>query len=301
MRVQGSILVERRPPVVAVPVSAIQRGDSGPFVTARRWLRGKERRPVELGRRDGAWVEVESGSTRASRCSPTRHEGRSGRGRRGSASRALAVVAGLLLAAVVRRTPAPVPTYEVVPRDFTHRVTAEGFLRPTEVTLVQVPTEAPPGGAILWRADDGIQVEAGEVVALLDRAEMEQKGQEGGGRPGVGAGAPTTRRGSKVKLGSTSVASRQHEAELELDHAERFRRVDRDLYSRREILQSEIDEQLARVRQDQAGELQELHRDLAATELVLVDVDRRRAAGRGAPREDGSSTPSRSRRRAPAS
>ena len=32
------------------------------------------------------------------------------------------------------------------------------------------------------------------------------------------------------------------------------------------------------MRQDQAGKLQELHRDLAATELVLVDVDRRRAA-----------------------
>ncbi len=61
MRVQGSVLVERRPPVLAVPVAAIQRGDDGPFVTARRWLRGKERRSVELGRRDGSWVEVVSG------------------------------------------------------------------------------------------------------------------------------------------------------------------------------------------------------------------------------------------------
>jgi multidrug efflux pump subunit AcrA (membrane-fusion protein) len=61
MRVQGSILVERRPPVVAVPVSAVQRGDSGPFVTTRRFWRGKELRPVELGRRDGPWVEVKSG------------------------------------------------------------------------------------------------------------------------------------------------------------------------------------------------------------------------------------------------
>ncbi|HEX2463247.1 MAG TPA: HlyD family efflux transporter periplasmic adaptor subunit, partial [Thermoanaerobaculia bacterium] len=61
MRVQGSILVERRPPVVAVPVSAVQRGESGPFVTTRRLWRGKERRTVELGRRDGPWVEVKSG------------------------------------------------------------------------------------------------------------------------------------------------------------------------------------------------------------------------------------------------
>ncbi len=61
MRVQGSIMVERRPPVVAVPVAAIQRGESGPFVTTRRFWRGKESRPVELGRRDGPWVEVKSG------------------------------------------------------------------------------------------------------------------------------------------------------------------------------------------------------------------------------------------------
>ncbi len=61
MRVQGSILVERRPSVVAVPVAAIQRSAGGPVLTVRRWLGRREQRPVELGRRDGAWVEVVSG------------------------------------------------------------------------------------------------------------------------------------------------------------------------------------------------------------------------------------------------
>jgi hypothetical protein len=61
MRVQGRILVERRPPVIVVPVGAIQRGESGPFVITRRFLRGREDRSVQLGRRDGAWVEVVSG------------------------------------------------------------------------------------------------------------------------------------------------------------------------------------------------------------------------------------------------
>ena len=49
------------------------------------------------------------------------------------------------------------------------------------------------------------------------------------------------------------------------------------LYSRREILQSEIDEQLARVRQDRPASC-EAARDLAVTELVPVDVARRHAA-----------------------
>ena len=184
--------------------------------------------------------------------------------------------AAVLLLAVSCAGPAPVPTYEVVPRDFTHRVTAEGFLRSTDVTLVQVPQEAPPGGAILWRAEDGIQVKEGEVVALLDRNEMERKVKK---EEADLASAQVRRDQTRVEGEARvdEVGSRRHEAELELDLAERFRRIDRDLYSRREILQSEIDEQLARVRQDQAGELQKLHRDLAATELVLVDVDRRRA------------------------
>ncbi|HEX2463246.1 MAG TPA: HlyD family efflux transporter periplasmic adaptor subunit [Thermoanaerobaculia bacterium] len=193
-----------------------------------------------------------------------------------SPARASASVVVVLLA-LSCAGPAPVPTYEVVPRDFTHRVTAEGFLRSTDVTMVQVPVEAPPGGAILWRADDGIQVKEGEVVALLDRAEMERRVK----KEEADLASAQVRRDQTVVEGEArvdEVASRKHEAELELDLAERFRRVDRDLYSRREILQSEIDEQLARVRQDQAGELQKLHRDLAATELVLVDVDRRRAA-----------------------
>ncbi len=86
-----------------------------------------------------------------------------------------------------------------------------------------------------------------------------------------------TRRGSKAKLGSTRSVAAGTRRSWSSTWPSASVAIDRDLYSRREILQSEIDEQLARVRQDQAGELQKLHRDLAATELVLVDVDRRRA------------------------
>ncbi len=194
----------------------------------------------------------------------------------GRSSRGSALTLATLLAAACAQ-PTPVPTYEVVPRDFTHRVTAEGFLRPTEVMLVKVPDEAPADARILWRADDGIEVELGEVVALLDRVETIRRVQ----KEEVDLASADVRRDQTKVEGDArigEVASRQHEAQLELDHAERFRRLDGDLYSRREILQSEIDEQLARVRQDQAGELKRLQRGIAATELSLVEVDRRRAA-----------------------
>lgn len=194
----------------------------------------------------------------------------------GRSSRGSALTLATLLAAACAQ-PTPVPTYEVVPRDFTHRLTAEGFLRPTEVMLVKVPDEAPADARILWRADDGIEVELGEVVALLDRVETIRRVQ----KEEVDLASADVRRDQTKVEGDArigEVASRQHEAQLELDHAERFRRLDGDLYSRREILQSEIDEQLARVRQDQAGELKRLQRGIAATELSLVEVDRRRAA-----------------------
>jgi multidrug efflux pump subunit AcrA (membrane-fusion protein) len=181
-----------------------------------------------------------------------------------------------LLFALACADPERVPTYEVVPRTFTHRVTAEGFLRSTEVIHVQVPEAAPPGGVILWRADDGIRVETGEVVALLDRAEMEKRVE----KEEVDLATAEVRRDQTRVEGEARVsetASRSHEAALDLELAERFRRVDRSLYSRREILQSQIDEQLARVREEHAGEMQGLQSELAATELALVDVDRRRA------------------------
>jgi multidrug resistance efflux pump len=192
-------------------------------------------------------------------------------------SRPFAGVAGAVLLWCACGSPAPVPTYEVVPRDFQHRVTAEGFLRSTDVTQVRVPPQAPPGGSILWRAEDGIEVQEGEVVALLDREEMERRvKKEKSDLASAQVRHDQTRVEGEVRV--NEIGSRKHEAELELDLAERFRRVDSDLYSRREILQSEIDEQLARVRQTEAGELQKMHRDLAATELSLIDVTRRRAA-----------------------
>jgi hypothetical protein len=61
MRVQGSILVERRPSVVMVPLRAVHRGDHGPFVIVRSLWPRRVVRPVELGRREGPWVEVVSG------------------------------------------------------------------------------------------------------------------------------------------------------------------------------------------------------------------------------------------------
>ena len=61
MRVQGTIVVERRGRVVALPVAAVRRSAEGPFVLTRSWLGRTPRRALELGRRDGDWVEVVAG------------------------------------------------------------------------------------------------------------------------------------------------------------------------------------------------------------------------------------------------
>ena len=193
----------------------------------------------------------------------------------------LARLSGLGLAAsmalVSCSRSAPVPTYEVVRRDFAHRVTADGFLRATETTRVNVPLQAPSGAHIVWRAGDGIRVEKGELLALLDRVEMERRLQ----KEEVDLATAEVLRDQTRLEGDArveEVARRKQMAELDLEHAERFQRADQSLYSRREIVQSEIDRHLARVQKEEAGELHRLQRDLAATDLSLVDLDRRRAA-----------------------
>ena len=60
MRMQGTIEVSRRTGVVAVPTSAVHQGESGPVVKVGSRFGGKERR-VELGRRNGEWIEIIAG------------------------------------------------------------------------------------------------------------------------------------------------------------------------------------------------------------------------------------------------
>jgi hypothetical protein len=173
--------------------------------------------------------------------------------------------------------PTAVPTYEVVRRDFSHRVIAEGFLRSRRVTQLTVPTEVEYGGRILWMADDGSQVDQDQVVMRLDHYALEQRLE----REVAELESADVERGRTAVEGRSSVetaTTRKDVASLELRHAERFRRSDDGVFSRREITDSEIEAELARTRRGHAAELEGIESDRTRAQVDLVDIKRRLAS-----------------------
>lgn len=198
-------------------------------------------------------------------------------GRRRGTWRPAAVVSltCLLLAAACRRE-AEVPTYRVFLRDFVHRVTAEGNLRAQTATPIVVPAEVKRMARVTWLAEDGSPVEAGDVVARFDRTEMERRLTDG--RIDLETSRFKIRQREVESTAQISqIATNGAVAALELDMAERFQKTDEGVFSRIEIIESQIDGELAAHRKDNAAHMKGLHQDLAATQLALLEIERRKA------------------------
>jgi RND family efflux transporter MFP subunit len=169
-----------------------------------------------------------------------------------------------------------VATYRVERQSFVHRVRAEGHLSPTQATTISVPTQVRQAVRIAWRAEDGAALSAGDVVVRFDPLEMERELEKG--RADL---EQSQLKGSKAEATSAErahgVDRQRAEAELQLDVAERFEKTDDSIYSRHEIIESQIDTELAAQRKEQAAELAVIHQDLAQAETALLDIETRRA------------------------
>jgi RND family efflux transporter MFP subunit len=169
-----------------------------------------------------------------------------------------------------------VATYTVERQDFTHRVTAEGTLRSAQATAIAVPSQVRNRVRIAWLAEDGIEVEAGQLIARFDAREMEEKLLDGR--------TELTTTGHKIGKATVEGEGRLAEidtdrrlAELELNVAQDFQKTDEELFSRQEIIESEIDQTLAQARLDHARQMREIQGDLSQAELDLLKIERRGA------------------------
>jgi len=182
----------------------------------------------------------------------------------------------LLLATLACDRQPEVATHRVERQRFVHRVRAEGHLAPTQATTISVPTQVRQVVRVAWRAEDGAAVEAGDVVVRFDPLEMERELEKGQ------ADLRQSRlKGTKAEATSAErthgVTRQRAEAELQLGVAERFEKSDDSIYSRHEIIESQIDTGLAAQRKELAAELETIHRDLSEAEIALLDIETRRA------------------------
>ncbi len=168
------------------------------------------------------------------------------------------------------------PTAPVESGPFVRRVLAEGNLEPVEATPVNGPIDADGSRKIAWMVPDGTFVREGEVVVRFDPTEMEKKLEDGEASRKTAesriAGTRARAEGTIVNLGRDASMAR-----LELEMASQFQSKDPEIFSRHEIIRSEIDRDLATERLDHAETTRSIHRRVTDADLDLLGIERRKA------------------------
>jgi RND family efflux transporter MFP subunit len=190
-----------------------------------------------------------------------------------------APVAGLGLGGVLllagASAPREVPTATVGREPFALAVEAEGFLVPVRRLPVDVPAQVQPPARLAWLAPDGAAVAAGEVVIRLDPTDLERGRTEAADELAKAALAAEAR---EAKSGSAlEQLDRDAEAaRLAAEVGRRFGSQDPELYSRREILESDLDSTLADRRVEHAESARAIEARRTRLEADLARIERRR-------------------------
>jgi len=172
--------------------------------------------------------------------------------------------------------PTDVPTIEARQGPFVRRVWADGNLEAAEATTLGPPPMVREPMRIAWLATDGTAVAAGDVVIRFDPTDMEEQLRQGRNDEAT----------AESRIEQTSVrqegAARNLErdarmAAVELDYAREFHSRDEQIFSRIEIVESEIDQALATERKAFAETELAIRGDLARVELELLALERRKA------------------------
>lgn len=194
-----------------------------------------------------------------------------GRGRAGGWS--------FVMAAIFVAACGPVAQVEVMtlePGPYRHRVTAEGVLASARVTPISVPAEVQGNVRVAWVAEEGIRIQAGDLVARFDDGAMRDQLTEGEAERTTVSHRKT--KGEVERMGrNAEIDNDLQVAELELDVAQRFQLEDDSVFSRQEIIESQIDGALAEDRRDHALDSHVSQRALAATNQALLAIEERKA------------------------
>jgi RND family efflux transporter MFP subunit len=168
------------------------------------------------------------------------------------------------------------PVVEVVREDFIRRVYAEGHLRAVDATPVAAPMDVQGPFKIAWLAPDGSRVRKGDVVVRFDPTEL-KKNLEDGKADEATAEMRTEKR--RIERDSTlnNLSRDADMARLELKYAQEFQSKDPEIFSRTDIIESEIDQELATHREASAAGTREIQEDLATADLDLLEIEQRKA------------------------
>jgi HlyD family secretion protein len=191
---------------------------------------------------------------------------------------ALSVLAVALVGASLWLAPrgaASVPTLVLEARPFEVRVAAEGFLRAVRAVPIAVPADARPPLRLAWMLPDGAEVEAGQVVLRFEAEEASKERRQAQYEVRV-AELDVEKQGAKDAAALTKLERDARLTALEAELAGRFTAKDEEIFSRREIVESQLDQELAtrRQRHAEAEHASELER--SRLDRRLLDLKRAR-------------------------
>ncbi len=169
-----------------------------------------------------------------------------------------------------------VPVVEVGRADFGRRVEAEGNLEAVRAAPLNAPMEATGPLKIAWLAPDGSRVREGEVVIRFDATDMEKSLVDGEAERQSAVNKIQGRR-AEGEGTSRNLARDAEVAGLELRYAREFQSKDPLIFSRVDIIESQIDEGLAAERKENAEAVRKIRDDLTRVDLDLIAIDRRKA------------------------
>jgi HlyD family secretion protein len=189
---------------------------------------------------------------------------------------AIVLGATVVVTGFLSRPSPTVPTLRVKSSQFRARVTAEGNLAAVQNTPLTAPMKPQMPFTLAWLVADGAVVEENEVVAIFDASQLEKDREDGLSDQRIS----DHRLGSAQTSREVNVSKLDRDADVadrELEVAREFQSTDNLLYSKIEIVESQIDTELAETRADHARESQDIVDQLSEAEIALLSIERRKA------------------------
>jgi multidrug efflux pump subunit AcrA (membrane-fusion protein) len=196
----------------------------------------------------------------------------------GERRRWAAVVGALLLlalagAGLVRSIDeAPVATFEVRPGRFVREVEARGTLKAVKATPVLVPPESGRAQKVAFLAKDGAFLKKGEVIVEFDPYDAQKEAADGQADL-TAARAKIEKAKAEGTKNEKALGLDRDVAKQELDRAETYQLTDEGLFSRHQIIESQLDRDLFAARADVAGKKLDASGKLSSAERARGEID----------------------------
>lgn len=169
-----------------------------------------------------------------------------------------------------------VPVIRIQREAFQRTITAEGNLKAVRATPVTAPMESEGPFKIAWLAPEGSRVQSGDVVVRFDPTDKEKEVVDGRADREA-ADRKIAKKKAEDRAALKNLDRDADHAQLELDSARTFQSKDPQIFSRVEIIESEIDQGLAKSKMSHATAERTTRGTLSKTDVDILGIERHKA------------------------